>query len=410
MNNISFKKTKFRLTLFFSLIVFFITIFLWFFYFSFKFYNTYSNQKIIFNQSVLENTKILNNQLKIWEIFWIRRPDFELKKRNNWPFWPKNNLNFVVIDKTFENIIYDNIYQNISIDHDLYVLDFWKTYLIDNYFITKRQINSLTKNYQVYFFDKQVYGFIDYFKDLFLFLILSFAFSFVVFYIWSLFVEKILAPIKQTLWDLNDFIHNANHELKTPLSVISSNLQLALKLKIYDEDLIKNSILEINKSSNLITVLSELSDIKNIENKQNINFKTEFEFIIWEFKNKIDEKNITLNLNYINDFDLEINKNYFHILFSNLLWNAIKYNLENNWIINIEVSKDYFSIENTWEWIEKDDLEKIFDRFYKTDKSRNSDGFWIWLSLVKKICDVYFWKIDVVSNINSKTKFKIFFK
>lgn len=409
MNNISFKKTKFKLTLFFSLIVFCITIFLWFFYFTFKFYNTYSTQKVVFNEQILENTKILNNQLKIWEIFWIKRPEFDLKKRN-WPFWPKNNLNFVVIDKTFDKVIYDNIFQNISIDHDLYSLEFWKIYLLDGYFISKKNISSITKNYQVYYFDKQKYSLVDYFKDLILFLVLSFVFSFVVFYIWSLFVEKILQPIKDTISDLNDFIHNANHELKTPLSVISSNLQLALKLKIYDEELIKNSILEINKSSNLITVLSELSDIKNIENKQKINFKTELEFIIWEFKNSILEKNISLNVNYINDFDIEINKNYFHILFSNLLWNAIKYNLEKSWKIDIEVSKDYFSIENTWDWIEKQDLEKIFDRFYKTDKSRNSEWFWIWLSLVKKICDVYFWKINVISEPNFKTKFKIYFK
>jgi signal transduction histidine kinase len=51
---------------------------------------------------------------------------------------------------------------------------------------------------------------------------------------------------------MDDFIHNASHELKTPLSVISSNLQLIKKLKTYEEDLLDNSIDEIKIVDNLI--------------------------------------------------------------------------------------------------------------------------------------------------------------
>lgn len=410
MNDISLKKTKFKLTLFFSLIVFFITIFLWFFYFSIKYYNLFSNQKRMFNQITIENTKNLNNQLKIWEFFGFDRPEFEFKRWNKPWFWPKNILNFIVIDKTFENIIFDNINQDITINKDLYPLDFNKTYLIDWYFISKRKINSIVNEYDVYYFDKLNYSLVSYFKDLLLFLLLTSLFSFIVYFIWRKFVEKILQPIKLSFQDMNDFIHNANHELKTPLSVISSNLQLLSKLKIYDEDIIKNSVLEINKASELITVLSELSDIKNLENKQKLDLENELNFIIWEFKIKLEEKSINLNIINNEKIILDVNKNYLHILLSNLIWNAIKYNIDFKWNIDIVLNKNKISISNTWYWIEEQYLIKIFDRFFKADESRNTEWFWIWLSLVKKICDVYKWNILVKSKINEKTTFEIIFK
>jgi two-component system OmpR family sensor kinase len=96
-------------------------------------------------------------------------------------------------------------------------------------------------------------------------------------------------------------------------------------------------------------------------------------------------------------------------MFSNLLRNAIKYNTKNNWYIKIELKKDSLSVANSSYWIENEDLDKIFDRFYKCEKSRNSEGFWIWLSLVKKICDIYKWKVSVNSELNKETKFEIKF-
>jgi signal transduction histidine kinase len=67
------------------------------------------------------------------------------------------------------------------------------------------------------------------------------------------------------------------------------------------------------------------------------------------------------------------------------------------------------SISNTWSWISQDDLPHIFDRFFKGEKSRNTQWFGIWLSLVKKICDMYDWKISVVSTLNEKTTFEMKF-
>jgi signal transduction histidine kinase len=105
-----------------------------------------------------------------------------------------------------------------------------------------------------------------------------------------------------------------------------------------------------------------------------------------------------------NEKVLTINKQYFYILFSNLLWNAIKYSKK--WAkIEISLNKNNFSIKDNWIWIKKHDIDKIFDRFYMSEQCRNVDGHGIWLSLVKKIADMYNFKIKVNSEIWKWTEF-----
>lgn len=79
------------------------------------------------------------------------------------------------------------------------------------------------------------------------------------------------------------------------------------------------------------------------------------------------------------------------------------------WKIDIKYKNNSLIIKDTWIGIKKDDINKIWDRFYKSDNSRNTPGFGIWLSLVKKIGDIYNWKISVDSEENIWTKFSIKF-
>ena len=102
------------------------------------------------------------------------------------------------------------------------------------------------------------------------------------------------------------------------------------------------------------------------------------------------------------------NRDYLYIFLSNIIWNAIKYNKQ-NWEINISFENSWLTINDNWIWISDDDLPKIFDRFFKSDKSRNTSWFGIWLSLVQKIAEVYNWKVKVWSELWNGTKFLIKF-
>jgi signal transduction histidine kinase len=91
------------------------------------------------------------------------------------------------------------------------------------------------------------------------------------------------------------------------------------------------------------------------------------------------------------------------------LGNAIKYNKPKG-TVNIVLDKNTLTVTDTWIGIEKSKQAKVFDRFYKTNTVRNSEGYGIWLSLVKKITDMYKWKTELNSSENAWTSFIIKFR
>jgi signal transduction histidine kinase len=105
---------------------------------------------------------------------------------------------------------------------------------------------------------------------------------------------------------------------------------------------------------------------------------------------------------------LNLNRDHFWILFSNMLSNAIKYNIE-NWKIDIILDEKSLIIKDSWIWIENENFERIFEKFFREEFARNENGFGIWLSLVKKIISLYNWKIEVKSKKWEGTEFVIKF-
>jgi hypothetical protein len=71
----------------------------------------------------------------------------------------------------------------------------------------------------------------------------------------------VFKPVEENISDMKNFIHNAGHELKTPISVIDSNIQLLLDMKTYDEEMILELKTEILKLNSLLQSLINLSDI-----------------------------------------------------------------------------------------------------------------------------------------------------
>lgn len=407
-NNI--KNTKNKLSIIFSIIIFIIILILWTSFFSVKYFNEYKRE--------VNNFKLLSVIIKSWKIdkikiIWDKFEEnfskkFKREKRkkiaNN---LPNHIVNYVHLDGS-NSLVSKFIKEDIEIEFFKKVLKsnkYFKT-TYEKWFLIKKF--DLKNNEKFVIFEKLKYDLDDYFEDIFKFFIISLLFSIFIYFISRKFINNTFVPVEQNIDDMKNFIHNAGHELKTPISVIDSNLQILDDTKKFDKSMNKEMRYEVKKLNSLIDCLVNLSDVGSFKNKDKNILKDILEEIIKEFKDKIKEKELKINLDIKDDIIVEANRNYLYMFLSNLIWNAIKYN-NDKWVIDIYYRNRNFIIKDTWIWIAKKDLNKIFDRFYKIDKSRNSEGFGIWLSLVKKIAWVYRWKIEVKSEKWKGSEFRVYF-
>jgi signal transduction histidine kinase len=132
-------------------------------------------------------------------------------------------------------------------------------------------------------------------------------------------VNRVFVPVEENLKDMNDFIHNAGHELKTPLSVIDSNIQMIKESKIYDEKMINELKNEVIKLNSLIDSLVELSNIDFFKDLEELNLKDCIDEVLSDLKIWIKKKKIVVNVKIEDDIFVKADKNYFYIFLSNII-------------------------------------------------------------------------------------------
>ena len=227
-------------------------------------------------------------------------------------------------------------------------------------------------------------------------------------------INNLISKSKNILESQKRFIQDSSHELKTPLMQIDSNIEF-LEEKIEDEKILKK-LENIKKSSeNINKIVSNLWFIlrweENFQNTEKIDIYKYLNNLVKWFYSIANEKNIQINIEKIEDLEIENNTYFLDRLFGNLIQNAIFYN---NWNseIKIEIFKNKVILKDNWVWIKKDELEKIFDRFYRNSDSNiyNKNWSWLGLTIVKKICDDFGWEINISSEIWVWSTFEIIFK
>lgn len=410
MKVIDLNDTKHKLAIIFALIVFLVSFFLELSYFTIRYNNFLFSEKKDFEITTTQFVEQFQKAPVLYSIFIsqairFRVPKEDFQGTNKWVKY----LDFLVLNKNGDIIL-----QNVTDNYKITYKNIWElsynhlTDLWNGMYLKKMKLIEMSSEFSdIVFIKKLSYPFHDYVYDLLFFFLITLCFSVWFYYIGRFFVNKNLRPVQESLSDMNDFTHNASHELKTPLSVISSNLQLLQTIKVYDEELIVNSLWEIKRIDSLLQELSNFSDINSMWILGELDIQKEIWKILEEYNQEIEKKHITIYLKVHKKTVVKANEHYFYILFSNLLRNAIRYNYE-YWNIDILLEKNKISISNTGKDIDPKDLPYIFKRFFKGERSRTSEGFWIWLSLVKKVCDLYKWKIFVTS-VNGYTSFEIRF-
>ena len=185
----------------------------------------------------------------------------------------------------------------------------------------------------------------------------------------------IVKPVEEAFEKQKQFISDASHELKTPLAVIEANADV-LQDKVGENKwitYIQNETQSMNKLVNDLLTLSKMENIKNV-NMQKFDLSKAVEMEIAVFESLIYEKKIKLETNIEEGIYFNGEKEDIKHVISIILDNAIKHTKsEGKIIINTQKEKNDIKIEvkNQGEPIPEDEQEKIFERFYRVDKSRN---------------------------------------
>ena len=211
------------------------------------------------------------------------------------------------------------------------------------------------------------------------------------------------------------FVTDISHEIKTPISVIRANSEtLSSTGAIKDPKLAEkflNSIL--NNSERLSEMLDDLLELEKIEfgglvlNRKKFNVSDQIDLILDSQQALADENKIKITNHIDKNISLKVDKDSFTTIFSNLINNSIKYSrvqgkidlkaIENKNALIISIADEGLGIEKQY-------LDKVFNRFYRTPKARaNTKGTGLGLSLVKQLASRMNAEAEIESKIGKGT-------
>ncbi|MDD7598915.1 MAG: ATP-binding protein, partial [Bacilli bacterium] len=216
-----------------------------------------------------------------------------------------------------------------------------------------------------------------------------------------------------------EFTANVSHELKTPLHIISGYSELIEQGLAKEEDIkvFASRIHEESKRmSQLVNDIMELSSLDNgakEELKEEVNLKEEVELALSSLSFEANSRSIVIETS-LEDAYIEGSKKLLYSLVYNLVDNAIKYNKEKG-KVNINLfsygTNIILEVKDEGIGIKKDEQERIFERFYRVDKSHSKEigGTGLGLSIVKHVAMIHNATIQVESEIDKGSTFKVIF-
>ena len=218
-----------------------------------------------------------------------------------------------------------------------------------------------------------------------------------------------------------EFSANVSHELKSPLTSISGYAELIKNGMVKDEDIKKFSGIIFDEAGQMlrlienIILISKLDEKPELKCEEEVSIKETIDEILDLYKGKIDAKNLSVECHIEEGLKKNVPLGMLSELYRNLISNAIKYNKDGGKIIiSAEKRGDNIisKITDTGIGLEKDEIPRIFERFYMVDKgrNRNTNSTGLGLAIVKHIVEDMGGTIDVSSELGKGTTMKVIFK
>lgn len=239
-----------------------------------------------------------------------------------------------------------------------------------------------------------------------------------------------LFALSKTINDLLDSIENAvarekqftsaaSHELRTPLAVLKGTLEVLTRkprTQSEYEEKINYCITEVDRLNHLVDELLLLTRFE--DQKQNIKYENVYLNalvldVLTMYSAIINNKNITVETNFYDDFYIDSDTYLISIIISNIVSNAVKYS-NNEGTINIELlsKNDTFvlTISDNGIGIVEEDFGKIFDPFYRSKATHHPEikGTGLGLSIVKRLCDLLNIQFKIAPNLDKGITFTLF--
>ena len=231
--------------------------------------------------------------------------------------------------------------------------------------------------------------------------------------------NKTVDKIKGLDESRSQFVSNVSHELKTPITsmkILADSLvgQENLPIEIYQE-FMTDIASEIDRENEIITDLLDMvrMDKKTATlNYTSVDIKDLIEQVLKRLTPIASEKNIELVFESFRPVVADVDEIKFGRAISNLVENAIKYNVMDGWVrvtLNSDHKYFYITINDSGIGIPAENIDKIFDRFYRVDKARDREtgGSGLGLSIVKNIIILHEGEIKVYSKEEEGTTFSV---
>ncbi len=216
-----------------------------------------------------------------------------------------------------------------------------------------------------------------------------------------------------------DFVANVSHELRTPITSIKGFSETLLDGAYKDEKMLLSFLEIIYKESNRLQMLvNDLLDLSKLERqgyeieKEDVSVQAVLARVIDMASQKLDEKNIQVAVNLEVDLHVLGEENRLIQIFTNLVNNAVMYSPKNSSITINGYEQDRFGVIEVIDegiGIDKADLGRVFERFYRVDtaRSRNSGGTGLGLAIVKHLVELHHGKVEVESELGQGTTIRV---
>ena len=236
-------------------------------------------------------------------------------------------------------------------------------------------------------------------------------------YILSDTINQLLDRIEKTIEREKSFTSYASHEFRTPLAVLKGTLEVLIRKPRQQEeyeDKVKYCVREIDRLNHLVDellILTRFENQKQSLNLENTSIKEIIEDTLKYLSRNIRDKNISIKTNISPDnIHIKTDVYLFSTIVSNILSNAIKYS-HHDGEIQVNVHKEnntiYCEIKDNGVGISEKDMEKIFDKFYRSTDHSDIKGFGLGLPIVKRFCTLLNIGIDIFSKEGVGTTFKL---